>query len=362
MDIARTAELCRAFGIDGTVSALEPITVGHINDTYGVVLQDGRKLILQRVNTYVFTKPKWIMENIALLSDYLRGKKNMLAHYYSTADGKNYMEAEDGFWRLADFVPDSTSYESFDDLNVLQAAGSAFGAFQTSLADFPAESLHETIADFHNTKKRYETLDEHVRQDPVGRVRSVRQELDFLESVREKACRLCRMTETGEIPLRVTHNDTKTNNVLFRTGTCCPTAVIDLDTVMPGLSVNDFGDAIRYAANTAAEDEKDLSRVQLDLDKYTAFARGFLSETAHTLTETELACMALGAYTMTAELVVRFLDDYIVGDRYFKTAYPEHNLVRARCQAALLRSMEEHYGEMCAITAEICRAVTGEKQ
>ena len=209
---------------------------------------------------------------------------------------------------------------------------------------------------FHNTKKRLEKLYADVEADPCGRVAEVQSELEFIRAMHKHAVKLTDMLEAGEIPLRVTHNDTKTNNVLFDKKTGEPLVVIDLDTVMPGLAMHDFGDAVRFAASTAEEDEPDLSKVQLDLAKYTAFAEGFIGQIASVLTEKEIETMALGALTITMELASRFLDDYITGDLYFKPKYEGHNLVRARCQLKLAEDMWAKFPQMEQIVRDIAAA------
>ena len=244
---------------------------------------------------------------------------------------------QDGFWRLSNYVP-SVTFNSCDDLNVVRSAGEAFGDFQMMLSDFDAGALYYTIPDFHNTRKRYEKLKADMAADPCGRVAEVRAELDWLLSVEDEACRLTDMQEQGELPLRVTHNDTKINNVLFDEATHQPLVVIDLDTVMPGLVGHDFGDAIRFAANFVEEDCPQAEKAGVNLNVFWAFAEGFLKKTAATLTEAEVATLGNSCFTLACELATRFLDDYIVGDKYFKIRSPQHNLERTRCQIALART------------------------
>ena len=232
------------------------------------------------------------------------------------------------------YVP-SANYSATRNPAILCNAGKAFGEFQTQLADFDIKLLVETIPGFHDTRRRYESLDEAIAQDGADRVKDAREEIDYLQSIREVACTLTDLGREGRLPLRVTHNDTKINNVLFDPETCEPLVVIDLDTVMPGLLGHDFGDAIRFAANFVAEDCPDYGRVGIDLQVFQAFAQGFLEKTRDTMTETELA--------------VRFLDDYLRGDKYFSTKSPEHNLIRTRNQIALCRDMIAHLDEMNAV-------------
>ncbi len=355
--------ICDAFRIPGTFYSYEIITQGNINTTYKVShrWEDGtvKKHMLQKVNQYVFHQPKEIMMNIENVTSHLRAKvteKPSLHFHHNIYDGTNfYQKTDDSFWRLFNYI-DSVTYDTCDDLRVLREAGAGFGEFQMQLADFDASILYETIPNFHNTKKRLETLFRHVEEDPCGRVAEVKKELDYIASVRDEASKLTEMLDAGLLPLRVTHNDTKTNNVLFHRKTKKCLTVIDLDTVMPGLAMHDFGDAVRFAASTAKEDEPNIERVALDLDKFRAFAEGFIGATATALTKTEIETMALGAFCITIELASRFLDDYLTGDKYFKVNYAGHNLVRTRCQLALAQDMQRKMTEMNEIVAEIAAA------
>lgn len=246
----------------------------------------------------------------------------------------------------------SVTFNSCDDLEIVRSAGQAFGDFQMMLSEFDASSLHYTIPDFHNTRKRYAKLKKDMAADPCGRVAEVKEELDWLLSVEDEACRLTDMYEAGELPLRVTHNDTKINNVLFDEETLRPLVVIDLDTVMPGLVGHDFGDAIRFAANYVEEDSPEAEKAGLNLNIYWAFAEGFLKDTAHTLTEAEVSTLGNSCFTLACELSTRFLDDYILGDKYFKIKEPKHNLVRTRCQIALAKDMQKKMDAMNAIVRD----------
>lgn len=344
-------QVCRAFRIEGEMVSWEEIKVGNVNRTYkaNFILPDGREksYMLQAVNTFVFKNPVQVMENIDKVTEHIHAKKpNATAlHFHHTPDRKTYVFDENGFWRLFNYICSDT-YNTCSDLTVVHSAGEAFGEFQMMLADFDASELYETIPDFHNTKARYEKLAADAAQDPCGKVCEVREELDWLGAVREQACGLTDLYERGELPLRVTHNDTKINNVLFDKKTREALVVIDLDTVMPGLVGHDFGDAIRFAANFVEEDSPEFEKSRVNLEVFRAFADGFLSRTAVTLTSREIDTLALSCFALTTELAVRFLDDYILGSPYFKTLYPEHNLVRARCQIALAKDMLEHLDDM----------------
>lgn len=360
--------VCSVFGLPGTFEKYETVVMGNINNTYKVTyrLPDDsfKNYIVQKVNMYVFKKPKQIMNNIDLITTHIKNKKEVggitdnrqFMHFYHTKVGKRknyYVDSDHSFWRISRYIENSITYNSCDNLFVLEETGRAFGLFQHELSDFDASKLYETIADFHNTKKRMEDFFRHVEEDSCDRVESAAEEIAYIASVRERASELSDMLADGALPLRVTHNDTKINNVLFDREKENALVVIDLDTVMPGLVAHDFGDAVRFAANTAEEDEEDLSKVSFSLEKYAAFARGFIPQVKDTLTENEVKTLALGAFTMTVELAERFLDDYITGDNYFKTRYPGHNMVRTRCQIALAKDIEKKFDEMQRIVEEI---------
>lgn len=364
-DVLKTlAEVGEKFRLEGELESYELITHGNINTTYCVAYKNpDKRYIFQKVNTYVFHAPVEIMKNIDLVTEHIRAKNKKAAmifpalHYHHTADGHNYwFGSKDNFWRVSNNF-DALTYQGSSDPEVLRQAGRAFGEFQKNLSDFDASLLYDTIPNFHNTKKRLEGFFKNVEKDEYGRVGEVLPEIEFVRSHREILERLTNLLEEGKIPTRVTHNDTKINNVLFNKETGEPLVVIDLDTVMPGLPAYDFGDAVRFAANTAAEDEKDLSKVSFDLDLYRGFAEGFISETAGILTDEELDTMALGALTIAIELGMRFLDDYITGDKYFKTHYEGHNLVRTRCQFALAADMEKKFDEMNKIVHDTARTI-----
>ena len=348
------------FRLQGTLSRVEPISGGNINKTYRVVyIREGgveKSYLFQKINTYVFKKPEEVMENIDRVTTHIyrkRGGINVL-HFHHTAEGKNYHEEKSthDFWRVCNYL-DSVTFDVCQDIRVLYLAGVAFGMFQKDLSDFDASLLHETVSSFHDTEKRLDTLFASVEADAYGRVAEVKEEIDYIASVRQKAGTLSRMQKEGSLPLRVTHNDTKINNVLFHPETYQPLTVIDLDTVMPGLVANDFGDAVRFAANTSVEDEKDLSKVSFDLEKFKAFAEGFIPCLKDSLTEQEIKTLALSVFCITVELASRFLDDYITGDKYFKTLYEGHNLVRTRAQLTLAKDIERKLPQMEKIVAEI---------
>ena len=342
------------FSLDGTPVHSERIKIGHINETYLVTTDTGARYILQNVNTYAFPKTDIIMDNVAAISRYLQNRPGAPAmiRYLDTADGKRYYDdGKRGAWRLYRFVENSICLDRAETDADLYECAQAFGRFQNALIDFPAAKLGETIPDFHNTPVRYAQFREAIAEDAAGRLSTVRRETAFVLKREERASRLQRMREAGQLPVRVTHNDTKINNVLFDADTRRAICVIDLDTVMPGLAAYDFGDAIRFGASTAPDDERDLGKVALDLGLFRVFTRGFL-EACPALTEKEIESLPLGAYTMTLECGMRFLTDYLMGDKYFSIDYPEQNLDRAHTQLKLLSDMEEKWDEMEKIVAE----------
>ena len=344
-----------AFQLDGNPISCEVFGHGHINHTLKLTTDTGSEYILQRINTYVFKDPVRLMANVSSVTDFLRKKvddSRLALHFLPTFDGNYYLVDEKGqYWRAYDFVGGFCLDTPESDEDFYQSA-LAFGRFQELLADFPAETLFETIPEFHNTIDRYRQFKDSVAADPMGRAAGVKAEIDFLLEREELGGTLQKMREDGLLPLRVTHNDTKLNNVLLDKNTRKSLCVLDLDTVMPGLSLYDFGDSIRFGAATAAEDEPDASKMSMDLHLLEVYTRGYL-EAATTLTEREVAMLPMGALLMTLELATRFLKDYLDGDLYFKTDYPEHNLVRARTQIKLVADMQSKWEDMNRIVAKV---------
>ena len=350
-----------AFVLKGEPVSCEPCGHGHINQTLKIDTDAGAEYILQRINKYVFKDPVRLMENISAVTEYLREQvtdPRMALHFVPTHDGRFYHVDEQGeYWRMYDFVGGFCLDMPETKEDFYQSA-LAFGRFQSMLAQFPAETLHETIPEFHNTIDRYRQFKEVIRKDPCGRLAGVQAEVDFLLEREELGGTLQRMRQAGELPLRVTHNDTKLNNVLLDRKTRKSLCVLDLDTVMPGLSLYDFGDSIRFGAATAAEDEKDLSKMNMDLEMFAVYTKGYM-EACPTLTDKEVEMMPMGALLMTLECGMRFLTDYIDGDHYFRTAYPEHNLDRARTQLKLVADMQNKWEVMNRIVAETASQVRG---
>ena len=354
-----TAEVLAAFALpEGQLKELAPYGSGHINDTFRVTYETEkrqRRYILQRMNKNIFEKPVELMENIVHVTEWIKKKseenggdpERETLTVVCSRDGKPYyLDSEGQYWRIYLFVEGTTSYDQVEKPSDFYESAVSFGHFQRMLADFPAKSLHETIPDFHNTRKRLNTLFEHVEKDPCNRVHEVPDEIAYLSFVSDKAAELSELFANGEIPRRVTHNDTKANNVLFDKVTKEPLVVIDLDTIMPGMSMYDFGDAVRFIANTSAEDEPDTSKVFFDTGKFRAFAKGFIRETKDLLTEVELKNLVKASFSITVEQASRFLDDCLTGDHYFRYEYPKHNLVRARCQLQLAKDIEKKWSEL----------------
>lgn len=336
--------VCKGFCIEDQFVGYETIQMGNVNHTYKVnfILKDGapKSFLVQNVNTYAFRDPVGLMNNIDKVTEHIRRKcpGQLCLHFHHTADRKTYIADGEDFWRMTNFIP-SVTFNTVQDPQVIRNAGIAFGEFQEQLSDFDIHELVETIPGFHNTRQRYEKFRQAVAEDKAGRANHVRKEIDYLLSVEDIACTLTDLNHQGKLPLRVTHNDTKINNVLFSPEDNRALVVIDLDTVMPGLIGHDFGDAIRFAANYVEEDCPEADKAGVDLDVFRAFSEGFLEKVGPSLTETEADTLAISCFCLTAELAVRFLDDYLRGDPYFKILYPQHNLVRTRCQIALCRDM-----------------------
>ena len=342
------------FQTDGACISCKEFGSGHINSTYQVKTDHGKTYILQRINKYVFNDPKAVMENVGAVTKYLSERvtdpTEILNFVTADTGDYSYIDEADEYWRCYEFA-DGLCLEAPETDRDFYESAIAFGRFQELLRDFPAETLHETIPLFHNTINRYRMFKEALKQNAAGRAEGVQAEINFIMAREEEAGTICRLLETNELPLRVTHNDTKLNNVLLDRQTRKAMCVLDLDTVMPGSSLYDFGDSIRFGAATAPEDEPDLSKMGINLELFRVYTAGYLTA-CRSLTEKETELLPLGAKIITLELAVRFLTDYLDGDRYFKTAYPEHNLVRARAQLKLVADMEAKWDEMQKIVAE----------
>lgn len=342
------------FALSGAPISSEPFGSGHINGTQLVVCEGGARYVLQHINTNVFREPEKLMRNIELVTEHLRRKVSDprgVLQLVPALDGRSFAIESGEYWRVYTLVENSVCYQSADAALFYESAV-AFGRFQNQLADFPAEQLSETIPHFHDTPARYAAFRRAVEENAAGRRDSVQSEIDFVLARESFADSLTRLQAAGELPLRVTHNDTKINNVLFDSKTNKALCVIDLDTVMPGLSVNDFGDAVRFGASTAAEDERDLSRVHFDLALYETYVKGYLSTCGESLTMTERKMLPTGAKMMTLECGLRFLADHLAGDVYFHVSREGQNLDRARTQFRLVEEMEKSWDRMHKIVED----------
>ena len=364
-DQKKISEVLNRFGIGHDSFAVETLRSGHINATYKIdVCYQGKSdsYILQKVNTYVFSDPVGIMSNIAKVTGHIRNKliqegvdpTGRVLNFVTREDGTNYYNEGTGFWRIYHYVSDTVTYNKAEDLGILRNAGTSFGIFQKQLSDFPMDELIDTLPNFHNTPARMENFFRACERDVMGRSKEVEKELALFRENEELWSILEKDRQAGRLPLRVTHNDTKYNNILIHKKTGEAACVIDLDTVNPGLCAYDFGDAIRFSANKTLEDDPDLSKVGLDLELYEAFASGFIPVVKDFCSPRELESLALGAVTMTFEVGVRFLEDYVNGDKYFKIGRPLHNLERGRNQLALALDMKKHLDQM----QEINRALS----
>ncbi len=347
-------ETLRQFRLGDAVLCCEPYGGGHINSTQLVTDRHGRRYILQKISDRAFKDVPALMENISLVTDYLQQRSSdprSVLTLVPTVDGNTYVHNEHGYWRIYNFIEDSICLQMPESDADFYESAVAFGQFQQALKDFPVEKLHEIIPNFHNTPDRYRLFHEALEKDPMGRAGEVQREIDFILEREAEMGTAQRMLEAGELPERVTHNDTKLNNVLLDAHSRKALCVIDLDTVMPGLSIFDFGDSIRFGASTGAEDEPDLTKVTMSLDRFRTYTRGFLSSCPG-LTKPEVDMLPMGAKTMTLECGMRFLTDYIDGDHYFAVHRAGQNLDRCRTQLKLVADMESKWQEMHKIVTE----------
>ncbi len=343
-------EILTCFCLDDKVIGCEPYGHGHINQTYRVTTAGGHRYILQKISSRAFGNVPELMENFVAVTDHLHRKGMSTLISLRTHDGKYYCQDRAGdYWRMCEFIEGSICLQKADRADDFYQCALAFGAFAQALDDFPAHTLHETIPNFHHTPDRYRQFHQALQADVRGRAALVQEEIAFALEREAQASALVDLLDRGELPLRVTHNDTKINNVMLDAATRKPLCVIDLDTVMPGLLAYDFGDAIRFGASTAAEDEMDLSKVKFDMEYYKAYLKGYF-ETFPDMTDKERETLPLGAKMMTLECGIRFLTDYLAGDVYFATSRPGHNLDRCRTQFALVADMERQWDAMCALS------------
>lgn len=360
-------DIASKFAVDGCPVNFTECNVGHINNTYIVDFDiNGQKdtFVLQRINTYVFKNPDYVMSNIIGVTSFL--KKRLMqnggdaergtlsfVNCRNNAEEYCYKDSDGGCWRMYHYIDNVVSYALAENTDLFEKAGFAFGNFQHLLSDYDASSLYETIPDFHNTKLRFSRFLEVLNNAPEERKNIAKNEIDFALE-REKQCSfIVDEIANGNIPLRVTHNDTKLNNILMDAYTNEGVCIIDLDTVMPGSVLYDFGDAIRFGASNALEDEKDLSKVFFRADMFEAFAKGYIRGTHGALTSYEIQCLPMGAQIITFEIGLRFLTDYLENDVYFKTSYSDHNLVRAKNQFKLVLDIETRMNEFKNIISKL---------
>ena len=349
-------EALKAYDWKEVPSTAERYGQGHINVTYVIPGADGARYILQRVNKNVFKKPVELMENVAAVTNYLSARLDdprRCLRLIPTKEGENFFtDSEGDYWRVYLFITDSICLQQAETGEDFRQSAIAFGEFQKQLKDFPAHTLHEVIPHFHDTKDRYRLFREAIAADKAGRAKDVQEEIKFYLDREDFGGLIVDKLEDGSLPLRVTHNDTKLNNVMLDKDTRKALCVIDLDTVMPGSALYDYGDSIRFGASTAAEDEKDLEKVWMDLELYKVYTEGYLSACGDSLTQLEVEMLPVGAKMMTLECGMRFLTDYLDGDTYFKTHYETQNLDRARTHIKLVSDMEAKWEEMNRIVGE----------
>lgn len=357
-------EIISHFSVQGSAEEVVPYGSGHIHDTFHVKNSEAEypDYLLQRLNNNVFKKIPELTENIERVTAHLRKKlkstpgatpdKEVLTVVLSK-DNKGYYQDEEGnYWRMYYFLAGTRSYDIIENTNQAYEGGKAYGRFQALLSDMDANSLHETIPFFHDIKSRYKLFHEAIARDPKDRVKDVSAEIAFAEEREEAMSVIWTLGQRGQIPLRTTHNDTKFNNVLLNDKDEAQ-CVIDLDTVMPGYVAYDFGDAIRTIINKAAEDEKDLDKIKLDIDLFKSFTRGFLEEAGGLLSKEEVNSLAHGVLLLPFIMGLRFLTDYIDGDVYYKIEFPEHNIQRARAQFKLVEELEKKYDLIKGIIKEL---------
>lgn len=360
--LAQAREAVVHFRLESVPGDIHPFGSGHINDTF--MVEGDVRYILQRMNRTIFTNPIEVMKNITGVTSFLKEKIRLAGGderretltVILTEDGKSvYQGASGDYWRMYYVIEDAMCYDKLETEQDFYESAKAFGNFVYLLSDYPAERLYETIPGFHDTKARYEAFEKAVKADVCGRAEAVAEEIRFYRDRKEITGVLGQLQAEGKLPLRVTHNDTKLNNIMMDQKTGKGICIIDLDTVMPGLVVNDFGDSIRFGASTGAEDEQDLSKVHCDLHLFELYTRGFLEGSQGSLTELEVHMLPMGAKVMTYECGMRFLTDYLEGDVYFKTHRDGHNLDRCRTQMKLVADMETKWLEMAQIVKQIQR-------
>ncbi len=344
-------KIAEQFCLEGEVKEICPYGEGHINLTLLVTTSE-KRYIMQKMNTRVFPDPDGLMGNICGVTEHLASRGIETLTVIKTKDGKPYLKGEECY-RVYAFIENTVTYQTVSDKAVFRNSGKAFGEFQNYLAEFDASKLTETIKRFHDTPKRFADFKAALNADALNRAKDCQEEIDFILSHENTYAIAMDGLKDGSLPLRVTHNDTKLNNILMDAETGEARAVIDLDTIMPGSMLFDFGDSIRFGASTAAEDEKDLSKVHFDIELFKAYAEGYCGAVKDSITPREAELLPYGSYLMTIECGMRFLADYLAGDTYFATKYEGHNLVRCRTQIRLASEMEAKFEEMKKIIFDI---------
>lgn len=339
------------FCLKGDILSIEPYGEGHINLTLLVTTTE-KRYIMQKMNTFAFPDSDGLMSNICGISEHLTAKGIETLTIVKTTNGQKYLKGIECY-RVYDFIEGTVTYQKVKNMELFKTSGKGFGDFQNYLADYDATKLIEPIKQFHNTPKRYRDFIQALNDDLLGRKKDCEEEIRFILNNKDNLSLIVDALNEGSIPLRVTHNDTKLNNILLDAQTNEVRAVIDFDTIMPGAMMYDFGDSIRFGASTCAEDEKDLDKVHFDINLFTVYAQGFCSSVKDTITKKEAELLAYGAYLMTIECGMRFLTDYLVGDTYFATKYLGHNLVRCRTQFKLAREMWNNLDKMNEIVFDI---------
>lgn len=350
-------EILKKFKLpEGEITYFDRFGEGHIHDTYLFIVDNHYQYILQKINHHVFPNVVGLMNNIVLVTRHIKHKLRLegrdvyreTLNVVKTIDGNSYYydQENDAYYRVYIFITKSIAYRKIDCKESFAASGKAFANFALMLNDFDASTLVEVIPGFHDTRKRYEHFLKTLSEDKFDLAKNVKEEIDFILAHKDDCYIIADLIDKGEIPLKVTHNDPKFNNILFDEDNHTPVCIIDLDTIMPGTIIYDFGDAIRSGTNSASESEADLEKVKFNFEFYQVFADAYIKTYGDLITENEKKYLAFGAILMTLECGIRFLDDYLDGSRYFKIKYPEHNLVRARNQFKLVKEMEKHYEDM----------------
>lgn len=351
-------DIANQFEIDSKIISFVPVGNGHINTTILINTESGKKYILQRINTNVFKDVNSLMNNVFIITEFLKSKGFESLHTIKTKDGQLYLKDNGSCYRIYDYIDDSVCYEKVDNIFLIYSNGKAFGKLHRALKEFDASQLKETIPNFHSTSKRYQNLLDAINENKFDRVKTCTNEILYLQSKKDDYSVIESGIVSKEITHAVTHNDPKINNILFDKFSGEIRAVIDLDTIMPGSYLYDFGDALRSLFTGDNEDSDDLSKLMVNLDVFEAYAKGYLSEMSDFLTQREIELLPFSVYLLSIELAIRFLEDYVRGDVYFKTQYPTHNLVRAKTQLTLADNILKSMDKLTAIIRKIMNSKT----